>query len=111
MRLLIAALLALVLVSSVAATPAQLAVRAVELTPTTAVVTWDAVPGAVLTCVYTPQQGGVCLPAGSRPRMVVRAAPGEAVAVVAQSEIMLLAAGGAVVGPPPVYLPLILLLR
>jgi lysophospholipase L1-like esterase len=87
------------------ATPAALSVRAVALDATRARVSWEAIPGAVLTCVYAPQEPGACLVGKSPPAMTVRAAWGEPVVVVARSETMTLAVGGASVGPPPIYLP------
>jgi hypothetical protein len=106
-RILIAALCCLLIAPSAAAAPALLSVRAVAQSDGVhALITWEAVPGAVLSCVAAPQQQpGICLPLSAPPRLVVVAAWGEPVSVTIRNEVQTLAVGAASVGPPPIYLP------
>ena len=105
MRPLLAALLCILIApASAAAAPALIPVRAYRLDASRALVTWQAVPGAALSCVTT-YAGGRCVVGDAPGRLVVDAAQGEPVSLTVQAGAVIVAVGATNVGPPPVYLP------
>jgi hypothetical protein len=104
-RIIAMLLLALLLgPASASAAPVLIPVRAVALDDGQTLVTWQPPPGAALSCVTT-YAGGVCLVGAAPGRLLVRAAYGEPISLLIQSEAAIIALGATSAGPPPIYLP------